>query len=180
MPRAFLAFVLQPATLNALRPVQESADTPNVRVVPQRNLHLTLKFFDDLPSSKIESLQTAIRALHPTRYAAVLEGTGAFPNARQPRAIYAAVRDGFSETQSLMSRIDDVCAQLDLPVETKPRTPHVTLMRIRKPSTAATAFVEAHRDTRWGPIDTGRILLFESQLSPGGSIYTPLWEVTIA
>ena len=78
-----------------------------VRWVPSANMHLTLKFLGEMPKANVQPLVDMLEAA-TARSAAfdfTIEGTGAFPNTRRPRVIWAGA-NAPSELLSLQQRIE--------------------------------------------------------------------------
>src|SRR5258708_3362006 len=70
---------------------------PDVRAswIREDNLHLTLKFFGDVPVARIESLSTAVasasRTIQP--FEILVGDCGAFPPRDQPRVLWIGIED---------------------------------------------------------------------------------------
>lgn len=150
------------------------------RWVNPDNLHLTLKFLGDTPPATLSVLKQTIQAACksiPT-FQANARGTGVFPSLRQPRVLWAGLESG-AALGNLVSALDSELANLGYKKESRPFSPHLTLARIASPENTP-AFdltlksLFAAKEKEFGSIIVRRITLFQSTLSPGGSIYTPL------
>lgn len=110
---------------------------PGARPAPPGNLHLTLHFIGTVPRARIEALA---RALHRplTRCTLTLDAPEVWPNR-------CAVWCASQVPEALAALHGTLAAELagqDLPVDTRPFRPHVTLARhaqgARPPADAAT------------------------------------------
>ncbi|MBK5111301.1 MAG: RNA 2',3'-cyclic phosphodiesterase [Thermoleophilia bacterium] len=145
-----------------------------VRVVPSRNLHITLTFIGGQPESEIPSIAAALR-----ESAAPVTGlsTGAplwLPR-RRPRALALEVHDSLgqlAEVQRATARA--VAEAVGQPAPDKAWLPHLTAIRLSRgaavpgpelPVTPAIGF------------DAEAVTLFRSQLKPEGAEYEALERV---
>lgn len=148
-------------------------------VVPEK-LHLTLKFFGELPDVQFPLLAAALNETtidSPIRLYA--EGIEFFPPHGRVRVIAAAIGGDLSRLELLHERIESVCAGAGFPVEGRSFRPHVTLARCRQmlPSQARSAG-PAWQHRFPGPgWSVGEIVLMESRLKASGSEYVPVARI---
>jgi len=157
-----------------------SLDWP-VRWIKDEGLHLTLKFFGDVTTDRVDSLvellDLATKGTRPM--AMTLDGIGAFPSSERPRVLHWEVQAG-ADCELLQDRLERGGERLGFPPEGRPFRPHVTLGRVR----------EGHRlPSGWRselgnvPSPTAfladRVCLYESQLGSGGPTYTARREVRL-
>jgi 2'-5' RNA ligase len=139
------------------------------------NIHLTLKFFGNVEVSRINRISYALfRAVAGVSgFNVSIGGTGAFPNARQPRVLWIGVKDSSGQLKQLHDRIDAECAKKGFEKDLRAYRPHLTIARIRKPE-GARALAEANEEFGFEPMEMGveEVLLFRSELSSKGSTYT--------
>src|SRR5512142_2282854 len=95
--RTFLAVELPPALQDAIQTatlaVRSKLGSGLVRWVPGNNVHLTLKFLGDAAPSTVETIKHALAA-EASRYEpfdVVVEGFGAYPNARRARVLWVGL-----------------------------------------------------------------------------------------
>ncbi len=112
-------------TLDALKGYE------NVRTVNEEQLHLTLKFLGDTDEKKVEKLCSALKASLDGKnpFDVVIEGTGAFPNERNPRVVWLGVRDP-GRLIELADAVDSTVKGLNIKADDKKFSPHLTLGRI--------------------------------------------------
>ena len=81
----FLAIGLPQPIKTALGPLV--TPLPDVRWIPEEQLHLTLRFLGDVEESRIETLTTRLSDLHIEKFLLPIEGVGAFPPRGSPRPL---------------------------------------------------------------------------------------------
>lgn len=185
--RCFVGMRIDVAARDALITLQRQlrrlpADAAQkLKPVAADNFHVTLKFLGDTPQEKLAALQDALAATAAAAGAGALSpptlrGISAFPSVSRPRAIFAAIDVGRNAITALADAVETACASLGFPVEKRLRVPHVTLVRVRRarPQGPLTTFIYDHAHAPLGGIDPAHLVLFESQLRPQGSLYTPL------
>jgi 2'-5' RNA ligase len=110
--RTFIAIELDEPLHIALRSVQEKLkrQTPpgSVKWVGPDGIHLTLKFLGDTPASRVREIEDALQAacagIGPFEFS--VEGRGCFPNFRQPRVIWVAVREKSGSLARLQAAVE--------------------------------------------------------------------------
>jgi 2'-5' RNA ligase len=126
-------------------------------------------------------------------FKAELSGVGAFPSIRQPEVIWLGIETGREALADLAAATETACAALGWAREEKPFRAHLTLGRSRarhsgpRPGGSAarppapSAYradlirgLEAEGDTTLGFLSIERLVLVQSQLQPGGPVYTLL------
>jgi len=141
---------------------------------PSSNLHITTKFIGQWPDEKLPQLQTALAALAPRSPIAIhIHGLGFHQN----HVFFAAV-EASSELSQLAADTNAALAKLQIPPETRPYSPHLTLARIKKPSglAALRKEVAALGQPDFGAFNADRFFLYLSKPGPSGSVYTKLSE----
>jgi len=179
--RAFLAVEVDAgvraplATLTASLGQQGSA----VHWVPDAARHLTIKFLAAVADETLAALQTELRFALATiaPLPAVARGIGVFPHWRRPRVVWAGVDcDGLAE---VAARVDATAARLGLPPDTRPFAPHITLGRVQSPRgwSACAGALRVHAASEFGRWTIGALHAFQSDLRPGGAVYTKRWSI---
>lgn len=183
--RAFIAISLPDPVRQRLDEIEKhiqhaAGDTARraVRWVPAQNIHLTLKFLGEVDTASIPTLSKLLAA-ETARHASfplIIENTGAFPNLRRPRIIWAGVRES-TPLARLQKSVDVSTRALGYPSEDRPFSAHLTLGRVSPQAGNAEimALVHALESTSVGEIaafPVELVHLFRSDLRPGGPIYT--------
>lgn len=178
--RSFLAFELPPDIKSTVSRVsgEIKRSTLNVRWVNVKNIHLTMVFMgnirsEDLPAIK-DSIDKICRQYGP--FDISLNGMGIFPN-RRPRVLWLGL-DGDLEMMSPFR--DDLQGRLEpfgIKAEKRRFRPHLTLGRFRKPGRTDSQLgdlLEKYRDLTTRHCRLEELILFKSDLKPGGAVYTKL------
>lgn len=133
--RSFIAVDLPPEVKLSLTEVQQYLQAARVRIkwVEEVNLHLTLKFLGEISQAQIAEIQETLSliASRHRKSGFYISGVGAFPNIRNPKIIWAGIKDSYQSIASLHSEIDEELSKLGFPREQKKFSPHLTLGRIK-------------------------------------------------
>jgi len=116
------------ALLNQLRPLAD------LRWTPLDKLHVTTKFIGEFPEARLEELKQALRGITAPPFDISIRGLGWFPNPHHPRVFWAGV-DGGDPLRALATATDDVTARLGVAREDREFSPHLTLARVKNPTT---------------------------------------------
>ena len=163
---------------------------PDARWVRPESLHITLKFIGEQPPERVEAITERLRRVEGSAFEIRAGGYGFFPTAKAPRVFWIGIHSG-PQLAELAESIDVATAELGIPREDRPYSPHLTLARAgagkrlgwakgRKADGPNAIFaVLEKRLTAIGELDFGTMtanefILYQSQLSPAGSKYTKL------
>jgi len=174
--------------LDRLRPAAR------VRWSPPANLHITTRFIGEWPAERLPELEAALAAL-PGLLRGLLPGLlpgdgaipiqvrklGFFPNPHAPRVFWAGV-EASPGLAALAFETDRALATLGLEPEGRPFSPHLTLARIKEPVDLQKLreTIAALPSLEFGDFAADRFHLYQSRLSPAGSVYTKLAEFPLA
>ena len=183
--RLFAALTLPEALVDRLISVQRILDdrwpARSVRWVRREQLHLTLRFYGNVPPEQAPALTEALRAAcAETRpLSLALAGLGAFPNTRRPRVLWAGVTGDLESLERLEQRIQSATAAFGDHRETRPFQPHLTLGRIaddreRQTASPANARWDRIENDLFGSWTAAAVHLIRSELNPAGARYTTL------
>lgn len=150
---------------------------PDARWSQAEKLHLTLAFLGHLPADRVEPIRAAL-ARAAARHgppAIHLGGAGTFGRGARARVLWLGV-DGGEALQELQAA---VAAGLEAAIgyhEDRPYRPHLTLARAREPrgSRDLLRARDALAALDLGSFPARELLLYRSELSPGGALYTQL------
>jgi RNA 2',3'-cyclic 3'-phosphodiesterase len=161
---------------------------PEARWVRPESLHITLKFIGEQPAERVEAITARLQRVDCSAFEIRSAGYGFFPTAKAPRVFWIGINGG-SQLAELAGAIDAATAELGIPREDRAYSPHLTLARGGGRSGSpkwregdgpnATFAVLEKRLAAMGELDFGTMMarefiLYQSQLSPGGSKYTKL------
>ena len=130
--------------INLPQAIKESVDDmtgrlrrhgPPARWVAGENLHLTMKFLDEIRDDQVMPLRKAIvsvaEGLDPFQIR--LEAFGVFPNERKARIFWVGIGGEIETLKTLARDIDGAVEPLDFEREQRPFSGHITLARFREP-----------------------------------------------
>lgn len=152
-----------------------------VRWTSVQNMHLTLQFLGDVDEKRIPVLKQILNRLGTSGTKEELTFTivGAFPGAVNPRVIWIGIKENDTLLKIQRQMTLDLIRN-DFPADKKKFKPHLTLGRVKENVPVPSDMIRQLDDLREkldltaSPLD--RVTLFESQLKPGGPIYTVLYE----
>lgn len=146
-----------------------------LRWVRPEGLHLTLRFFGELSSSRIDRVARAARvALLGCASAPLLVGgLGGFPREERARVLTLQVVDetgGLTQVHRALAR---AFKKIGFPKEGRPFRPHITLARGRRqPFSAADYRARLNEiDQALRPATMDEVVLYASELLPSGAVY---------
>jgi RNA 2',3'-cyclic 3'-phosphodiesterase len=180
MIRAFLAIEMPDSLRANLALVQAELKRTqaDVRWVKPGNIHLTLKFFGNVPDDDIDALALAAKEVAQTEAPLQLKATntGAFPSAQAPRVVWMGLGGDVAPLTRLYHRLEKAFATLGYLPEGRAFNPHLTLGRVKSPLNRdkLARMLEKLPPVDWPPFTVNDLILYQSVLSPQGSKYTPL------
>jgi len=180
MIRCFLALDLPDSLRPQLALVQGELkrSDADVRWVAVGNIHLTLKFFGNLPDAEIDPITEAAREVAQQQAPFQLQVTdaGAFPTVKSPRVIWLGLGGDLLPLARMYHGLEKAFAALGHLPEGRPFNPHLTLGRVKSPVNRhrLAKLLETLPPLNWLPFQVNELILFKSTLTPKGSIYTPL------
>jgi len=140
-----------------------------LRTVKAENWHLTLRFLGDTPEESVPALVTLMETWSRRRGALTFvdRGWGCFGSHAVPRVVTLAL-EALPDARRAVEAFQKVLDAADFPGDGKPWKPHITL-----------AYGQGDLQGTWpddvkggrAPVVLPRIVLFESELGPAGSVY---------
>ncbi len=154
-----------------LRPLARCA-----RWVRPEAMHLTLRFFGEVPSEGVESLAARLGEALAGLPAFTLElrGCRVFPDRGDPRVLWVGVPEPPPALFELQSRAEAVARAVGFAPERRRFEPHLTVARFRGPEKGIDSVLSSCLGRDFGRTAVGEAVLFESRLSPAGSTYRKL------
>lgn len=148
------------------------AKASDFRWVPAANLHLTLRFIGSIDRQVVGAIADRLAEARLAAFDLELGGLGTFKRGRLVRVAWLGVTVGVDAAQRLATKVDAECVAAGLEAENRPFQPHLTLARARPRFGAA---LPPLPDTpRLRPWKANELVLYQSHLSPKGSIYEAL------
>ncbi|MGP0098459.1 MAG: RNA 2',3'-cyclic phosphodiesterase [Terriglobales bacterium] len=188
--RIFIGIDLDPEVRVRISRFLEGIESfaPDARWVRPESLHITLKFIGEQRPGQVDAITERLRRIEGAAFGIRAGGYGFFPTAQAPRVFWIGIQAG-SQLAELAETIDLAVAELGVAREDRPYSPHLTLARAggrsgspkwRKGDGPNAAFevlekrLVAMSTVEFGTMTAREFILYQSQLSPGGSKYTKL------
>ena len=170
--RAFVALEL-PLTLRAgLEKTIDGlrASVANIRWTDPQHTHLTLRFLGWTTRERLAVLEGRLSALASATppLAARVSGLGLFPPSGRARVLWVGASLP-PEGLKLQADCEAAAVASGFPPERRDFKPHLTLGRWRDPAPRPKL-----PPADLGPVILDRLVLFRSELRPGGAEYSPL------
>ena len=148
-------------------------DDPAIRWQDDDQLHLTLAFLGEVDRGAERDLADALTAIDSPPFDLEIRGVGHFDRKGMPSALWAGLAPS-EPLARLQQRVVSACRRSGAEPDRKAFRPHVTLARLNRSSPPVGHWLAAHGTLRSEPWLVREFTLYESRLSPGGSIYEPL------
>jgi RNA 2',3'-cyclic 3'-phosphodiesterase len=190
--RIFIGIDLDPEVRTRIERFIEGVErfAPDARWARPESLHITLKFIGEQPPERVEAITERLRRVESSAFEIRAGGYGFFPTAKAPRVFWIGIHAG-PQLAKLAESIDTTVAEVGIPPEERPYSPHLTLARAgagrrsgspkwrKGDGPNATFAVLEKRLAAMGELDFGKMtarefILYHSQLSPKGSKYSKL------
>ncbi len=183
MPRMFIA--VEPAAavktaLAALRQGSEKAlraDIPGCKWVRPEQLHLTLRFLDDVSPGAAKALGQALGEIRLPPFEMRISGVGTFPGLggrQHPRVLWAGIENS-PQLQQLWRAVNEAAnaSKLGGDETGRPFSPHITIARLKEcPPSKLSALIRRHEGFAAPPMPVREFVLFESELRREGAVHT--------
>ncbi|MEA3487531.1 MAG: RNA 2',3'-cyclic phosphodiesterase [Thermodesulfobacteriota bacterium] len=179
--RTFLAIDLPPGIKYLIEGIKEKL-TPalkGIRWIRPEAMHLTLKFFGDVSQDDVvhisEVVERNVRDIAPM--VLNVDSPGGFPSLENPRVLWLGIGGDVQRLEVLQAAIERDLEECGFPGEKRSFKPHLTLGRARshvRIISGAEALIGGIKKLGVFRFDVRELILFESELKPGGAIYTKL------
>lgn len=165
----------------ALRPPAPLRDTlidtmdavEGARWQDEDQLHLTLRFVGEVDPPVAEDLAAALGQVDAPPFTLVVAGVGHFARKGRPTALWAGIGPS-PALVALQHKVERACQRVGLEPEHRKFTPHITLARLGSGTGPVAPWLAAHGRFDAGPWPVEEFRLYQSVLSPGGSLYEPV------
>ena len=176
--RAFLAIEIPENVKTRLALAREGIrdELPKARWTRPQGWHLTLKFLGEVERSVIAGLDAELARRIPGigSVPVKLEKTGFFPSSARPRVAWVGgTADGVEE---LVSAVEEGAEIAGFPRDRRRWSVHLTQARLKMqwPNDAVERFLEWGDNLDLEAFICREVVLFSSDLQPGGAVYTAL------
>ncbi|MCI6775234.1 RNA 2',3'-cyclic phosphodiesterase [Methanobrevibacter boviskoreani] len=181
--RSFLAIEVDENLLKKINTIEDDfkqIDT-NIKYVPSKNMHFTLKFFGNIDLEMIDriskSIEKVIKNYKP--FELKIKGSGAFPNEKRIKVIWIGIEEN-PELKSLQKELDHEFNKLGFNLE-RNYISHLTIGRMKsgRNKNQVQNKIRKYRDYEIGDMCVRKIYLKKSTLTPNGPIYENIKEFNL-
>jgi len=180
--RTFIAIELPDTIQSDIRQLKHFF-TPyrfDIRWVKPSNMHLTVKFLGDVDPADLDTthkLLADIAGNFPS-FDLVPRGLGVFPSLKRPRNIWVGIAGQTDVLYSIQHAVNSDLTEMGFPAEKRPFRGHLTFGRIKSRIDPARLLdaLRARQTFVSKAFTVERLVMFKSELRPGGPIYTKLYE----
>ncbi len=179
--RTFLAIELPPDIKDMIEGIKERLmpALTGIRWTRPEGMHLTLKFFgyvfqDDV-ARILEIVGRNVRDIAPMGLNVGLPG--GFPSLKKPKVLWLGIGGDTQRLEALQTKIERNLEKCGFPGEKRAFKPHLTLGRARSRGgiiSGAEDVITETGEPGTHRFDARELILFESELKPGGAVYTKL------
>ncbi|HEV2527505.1 MAG TPA: RNA 2',3'-cyclic phosphodiesterase [Thermomicrobiales bacterium] len=178
-------------------PVRELATTLITRLAADENIparwvdparaHVTVQFIGEVPRERAELIRLALPQVVRAHQVFQLRTAdlGTFPNIRRPRVLWLGLHGPVHRLNAIHQDITTALAEMEVPHETGPLQPHITLGRVRsEPGIKISRIPDAVRGRYEElmaeglgsmrapiPVPVDEVVLYRSLLRAGGPTY---------
>jgi 2'-5' RNA ligase len=152
-----------------------------VRWVKDEGLHITLKFFGEVTSDRLETISEMLgfcmEGMTPMTLA--VTGAGVFPMPAKPRIIKLEVSTA-PDLELLQDRIERAGERIGFPPEGRPFHPHITLGRVREGHRLPLGALDRLEQVAPEPAFVAdRLVLYDSNHGSDGPVYRSRAEFSL-
>lgn len=181
--RSFLAIEVDENLLNKINTIEDDFKQidANIKYVPSKNMHFTLKFFGNIDLEMIDkiskSIEKVIKNYEP--FGLKIKGSGAFPNEKRIKVIWIGIEEN-PELKSLQKELDHEFNKLGFNLE-RNYISHLTIGRMKsgRNKNQVQNKIKKYRDYEVGDMCVRKIYLKKSTLTPNGPIYENIKEFNL-
>jgi 2'-5' RNA ligase len=184
MKRTFIAVKVEPGDelKKMISSLKSSLSSERMKWVDLVNIHLTLAFLGDTEEKRLDVLSGILKNIcngYPV-FEFLLSGTGVFKNFRDPRVIWAGIKNSV-ELNELQSLIGSGLRSADFNIPERHFNPHLTLARMKSVLDVENLrkVLSRYSGTTFQKVPVKEVILFESILRPEGPVYKQLEKYSL-
>lgn len=167
MIRLFVAVDLDPVSRGLLSGLGRTI--PGARVVPEEQLHLTLRFIGEVEGTLFLDIREQLASVEASGFTLSVKGVGHFPPRGKPRVLWAGVEPA-GELIILRNKINRALSRCGVAPEKRTFHPHVTLARLNNsPTGRVMRFLAGNSFLLTPPFTVREFILYSSVLTSKGA-----------
>jgi len=175
MKRLFIGVPVSEAVKGKVNPLLDELKEFNLNLVSLENLHFTVKYLGNVTDEQIDEVKDKLAKVVADKnsFEINLTKVGVFQNLEKIRVIWIDVEDS-SEFVSLMKEVN---IELNYIKENDHQeVPHLTIARVKnvRDKDKLLDFLEKRKE--FGLMVVNKLVLYESELTPEGPVYTVVEE----
>ena len=136
-------------------------------------LHLTLRFIGEVDRHVAGDVHAALGSIHHPAFDIGINGLGAFDRRGEATTLWAGVAP-HEPLKALHKKVDQACLKAGVAPDQRAYHPHITLARLRRGAGLVQPLLESAGGVSGPAFTVDTFCLYESQLTPEGSIYSIL------
>jgi 2'-5' RNA ligase len=177
--RTFIALEISDEAREELARIEDKLKEAeaDVKWIKPESIHLTLKFLGYITEEKVPSIAKRLKDITSGTlpFNVVLSEIGVFPKWRYARVLWIGVEEGKEKVKTLAGMIEEAMEEEGFEKEKREFKSHITIGRIRTSKKLEKLEKEAGK-IKVNPAVSNitKVVLFKSDLTPKGAIYTPL------
>jgi 2'-5' RNA ligase len=177
--RSFLAFELPEDIKQIVTRVSGEIrkSSLDVRWVRPEFIHLTVVFMGDIQSEQVSPMGESLNAVCTNHepFRIFLKPMGCFPNSRNPRVIWLGIGGDLERMSRFRDDLQHALSPFGIKEEDRAFRPHLTLGRFKKPGKRQAELEQLL--AKYGDLSSpacilDELVLFRSDLKPGGAVYS--------
>ena len=175
MIRTFIAVEFPERFIPEIEKIESVLDTPGIKLVEPKQVHITLKFLGDINETDVEPIASALSNINCKPFEARIKGVGVFPKPAYIKVIWLGAEGNF---EALHNEVERVLLPFKFEKDHQ-FSPHATLARVKqlREKTLLLEKLKKLGDIDIGTMNVGSISLKKSTLRPQGPIYETLKEI---
>ena len=179
--RSFLAFEIPSEIRHILSTASEDgqAALKDIRWVRVTNIHLTVVFMGNVEEAVVGKIKDAAKktCAQYEPFSIRVKGAGLFGGRRNPRVLWMGLEGDLDRMSGFRQDLQTGLIPFGIQAEDRPFRPHLTLGRFRKGARMGPAldgFLSKYREVESPEGILRELVLFRSNLKPGGAVYAKL------
>jgi len=189
MLRTFIAIDFTEAVISKIGKIIEyfKTQTPSdaLKWISTENLHLTIKFLGEIREDRLNQVKTILSDVITGQpaFSIGIEGLGMYPNKHHPRVIWLGITNNDTLTD-IHAILDRAFTAVGVNPDKREYTPHATIARVNRHINPETVkeigeSLSQFKVDSLGHIKVEEIILYKSELTPNGAIYSPLTSIAL-
>ena len=149
----------------------------DVKWIKVDNIHLTVVFMGNISTDNLGEMGEGIHRVcrRYGHFSIALKGAGVFSSRRNPRVLWVGLDGDIERMSYFRDAIQKHLSPFGIREEKRRFNPHLTLGRFRKgvrPGFHLDELLSRYQDLTTGECALEELVLFKSDLRPGGAVYT--------